>query len=156
MKGPGADLYAELRSIAEALDRIGVAYALVGGLAVSIYTVPRATEDIDVMLAREDRARAIEALRPLGFTPAGRPMPAAGGRLEIQRLTKIDGKDLLPLDLLIPLDRELIALLENVTSVELERHRITVLDRRGLRVLKRLRGSALDRADLEALGPEAP
>ncbi len=28
--------------------------------------------------------------------------------------------------------------------------------RRGLRALKRLRGSALDRADLEALGPEDP
>ncbi len=150
------DLYAELRSITEALDRAGVAYALVGGLAVSIYTVPRATEDIDVMLAREDLARAIEALRPLGFTPAGRPMPAAGGRLEIQRLTKIEGTDLLPLDLLVPLGRDLIALLDDRTTMDLGDRPISVVGRRGLRTLKLLRGSARDRADLEALGPETP
>ena len=47
------DLYVELRRIAEALDAAGVAYALAGGLAVSIYTTPRATEDIDLLIRRE-------------------------------------------------------------------------------------------------------
>jgi hypothetical protein len=150
------DLYAELRSITEALDRAGVAYALVGGLAVSMYTVPRATEDIDVMLAQHDLARAIDTLRPLGFTIAGRPMSAAGGRLEIQRLTKIEGTDLLPLDLLVPLGRDLIALLDDRTTMDLGDRPISVVGRRGLRTLKLLRGSARDRADLEALGPETP
>ena len=44
------DLYAELRRIVAALDAAGVPYALAGGLAVSIYTTPRATEAIDLLM----------------------------------------------------------------------------------------------------------
>jgi hypothetical protein len=39
-------------------------------------------------------------------------------------------------------------------TVVLEGHPIWVVGLGALRTLKRLRGSALDRADLEALGPE--
>lgn len=148
------DLYAELRRIVEALDAAGIAYALAGGLAVSIHTTPRATEDIDILIARADLDRIVQALQPTGFRPAGRPMQVAAGRLEIQRLTKIDGADLLPLDLLIPTDPALAALLTDRASLALEGHPVWVVGLGALRTLKRLRGSALDRADLEALGPE--
>jgi len=148
------DLYAELRRIVEALDAAGIAYALAGGLAVSIHTTPRATEDIDILIARADLDRIVQALQPTGFRPAGRPMQVAAGRLEIQRLTKIDGADLLPLDLLMPNDPALAALLTDRTSLTLEGHPVWVVGLDALRTLKRLRGSALDRADLEALGPE--
>ena len=148
------DLYAELRRIVEALDAAGIAYALAGGLAVSIHTTPRATEDIDILIARADLDPVVRALQPAGFRPAGRPMQVAAGRLEIQRLTKIDGADLLPLDLLMPNDPALAALLTDRTSLTLEGHPVWVVGLGALRTLKRLRGSALDRADLEALGPE--
>ena len=39
------DLYVELRRIAEALDAAGVAYALAGGLAVSISLAPLSARD---------------------------------------------------------------------------------------------------------------
>jgi hypothetical protein len=81
-------------------------------------------------------------------------MPVAGGRLEIQRLTKIEGTDLLPLDLLIPTDPALTALISDRASLTLEGQQVQVIGLAALRTLKRLRGSALDRADLEALGPE--
>lgn len=148
------DLYRELRRIVETLDAAGIAYALAGGLAVSIYTAPRATEDIDILIARADLDRAVGALQPTGFRPAGRPMPVAGGRLEIQRLTKIDGADLLPLDLLMAVDPTLAALLTDRVSLALEGRPVWVVGLGALRTLKQLRGSALDRADLEALGPE--
>ena len=148
------DLYAELRRIVEALDAAGIAYALAGGLAVSIHTAPRATEDIDILIARADLDPVVRALQPAGFRPAGRPMQVAAGRLEIQRLTKINGADLLPLDLLMPNDPALAALLTDRTSLTLEGHPMWVVGLGALRTLKRLRGSALDRADLEALGPE--
>ena len=148
------DLYAELRRIVEALDAAGIPYALAGGLAVSIYTTPRATEDIDLLITRSDLERVVHSLQPAGFRPAGRPMPVAGGRLEIQRLTKVDGTDLLPLDLLIPTDPALTALIADRASLSLEGRPVQVIGLAALRTLKRLRGSALDRADLEALGPE--
>ena len=148
------DLYAELRQIAEALDEAGITYAVVGGLAVSIYTTPRATEDIDLLVAHPDVARAAATLTAHGFRAAGRPMRLVQGRLEIQRLTKIDGADLLPVDLISPLSTELAALLEDRHTVDLAGRPLSIIGVAGLRTLKRLRGSTVDRADLEALGEE--
>ena len=51
------DLHAELRGIVKALNATEIPYALVGGLAVSIYAQPRATEDVDLLVAREHLAR---------------------------------------------------------------------------------------------------
>jgi hypothetical protein len=150
------DLTRELRDIASALDATGAMYALAGGLAVSMYAAPRATQDIDLLLAVSDVDRATVALQPLGFRLAGRPMRVAGGRMDIQRLIKIDGADLLPLDLLLPMDAELAEVLADRTQVPWEGTRLWVVTLPGLRRLKRLRGSAQDRADLEALGPESP
>ena len=149
------DLQAELRGIVHALDAAGIAYALVGGLAVSIYATPRATEDVDILLARGDLSRAVERLAPLSFRRAGAPMSVAGGRLEIQRLIKIEGTDLVPLDLLVPNDAGLAALLMDRQSIEWQEGRLSIVSLAGLRALKRLRGSSQDRADLEALGPES-
>jgi len=148
------DLFAELRRVIEALDAAGVPYALVGGLAVSIYATPRATEDIDLLIAPDDLPKTTAALQGIGFRSAGRPMRVAAGRLEIQRLTRIDGADLLPLDLLMPLDPELARAVSDRTAPTLEGRRLSVIGLAGLRALKRLRGSTQDRADLEALGEE--
>jgi len=148
------DLSFELRRIVEALDHAEVAYALVGGLAVSIYTAPRATEDIDLFLTRDNLPRAVAALLPLGFRLAGDPMRVALGRLEIQRLIKIEGRDLLPVDLLVPVDPALAALAQDSVSMPWEGRHIVVVGLASLRTLKRLRGSTQDRADLEALGPD--
>ena len=150
------DLTRELRAIVTAFDAAGVAYALAGGLAVSIYAAPRATQDIDVLIAIPDLDRAISAVRDLGFRVAGRPMSVAGGRMEIQRLIKIEGADLLPLDLLAPFDRELTDILAARAEISWEETRLSIVTLAGLRRLKRLRGSAQDRADLEALGPDSP
>src|SRR5207244_2377054 len=122
----------------------------------SIYAVPRATQDIDLLLAVSDLERAMASVHDLGFHVAGRPMGVAGGRMEIQRLIKIEGTDVLPLDLLLPLDAELAEILAARTEVTWEGTRLWIVTLPGLRTLKRLRGSAQDRADLEALGPESP
>jgi len=149
------DLSAELRRIVEGLDRAGVPYAVAGGVAVSIYTRPRATEDIDLLLGPGDLERAIDVLTVLGFETAGQPMRVAGGALEIQRLIKIEAADLLPLDLLLPRDPSLRPLLADRAEVSWEGGTLSIVGLPALRTLKRLRGSAQDRADLEALGPEA-
>lgn len=149
------DLHDELRGIVKALNAAGIPYALVGGLAVSIYAQPRATEDVDLLLAREDLARAVERLESLGFRQAGKPMSVAGGRLDIQRLIKIDGTDLVPVDLLVPNEPALASLLADRNAIAWEGERLSIVSLSGLRILKRLRGSAQDMADLEALGPES-
>jgi hypothetical protein len=149
------DLHAELRGIVKALNAAEIPYALVGGLAVSIYAVPRATEDVDLLLARENLARTVERLQALGFHRAGEPMSVAAGRLDIQRLIKIEGTDLVPVDLLVPNDPALAALLADRNAIAWEEERLSIVSLAGLRILKQLRGSAQDVADLEALGPES-
>jgi hypothetical protein len=148
------DLHTELQRIVAALDAAGIPYAVVGGLAVSIYTTPRATQDIDLLVNHAAFEAAARALAPLGFRLAGRPMRLAEGRLEVQRLTKIDGEDILPVDLLAALDPALIPLLEDRSRLDPEGRPLWVIGLAALRTLKRLRNSALDRADLDALGPE--
>ena len=149
------DLTLELRAIVVALEGAGVAYALAGGLAVSIYATPRATQDIDLLIAVSDVERTVAAVRDLGFRVAAPAMRVASGRMEIQRLIKIDGTDVLPLDLLLPRDSELAGILAERTHVTWEGTALWIVTLPGLRGLKRLRDSAQDRADLEALGPES-
>jgi len=150
------DLYEELRSIAVALDSAGISYALVGGLAVSIYATPRATEDIDILISSGDIERAIAALAPLGFRAPGAAFAVAGGRLRIARLLKFEGEDLLPVDLLVPVDPALVPLLSDRVIRDLGGRPVAVVGLRSLRALKRLRRSPQDVADLEALGPDEP
>ena len=59
-----------LRQTARALDERGLAWALVGGLAVSVRAEPRFTRDIDVAIAAPDDAEAeqvVAAFQALGF-----------------------------------------------------------------------------------------
>lgn len=59
-----------LRQLIEVFDGLGVPYALMGGLAVRIYGIPRATYDIDFTLtiARESLPSMYKALESHGFT----------------------------------------------------------------------------------------
>ena len=121
---------------------------------MSIYATPRATQDIDILVSVTDLDRAVAALHDLDFRMAGRPMAVADGRLEIQRLIKIDGSDLLPLDLLLARDPELTSVLTERREIAWEGTRLSIVTVDGLRRLKRLWNSPQVRADLEALGPD--
>jgi hypothetical protein len=144
-------LDAELRWIVESLDRARVSYALAGGLAVSIYTVPRATEDIDLFVARPSRERAGALIIARGFQRAGPPSPAAGGRLEIERFIKVDGTDVLPVDLITPIDAALAELVSDRIRVKWGDGELCLAGPASLRALCHLRGNVADRAELETL-----
>lgn len=63
-------LRAILREVSSALEQAGVAHALVGGLAMAAHGFPRATKDLDFMLAHLDARAADDVLRRLGFEAA--------------------------------------------------------------------------------------
>jgi hypothetical protein len=144
----------ELRQVVDALEAGGIPYAIAGGVAVSIYTTPRATEDIDLLISATDLDRALGTLQPLEFRRGGPPMSVAQGKLRIQRLTKIAGSDLLPIDLLLAGSPQLEEVLRARQQLDWGGKRLWIVSIEGLRALKRLRGSPQDLADLEALGPE--
>jgi hypothetical protein len=68
-----ADKTAAIVDLATALDSIGAAYALIGGVAVGIHTgVPRATLDTDVgIVSTIERASVVAALTAVGFRLVG-------------------------------------------------------------------------------------
>ncbi len=61
-------LTAFLRSVVEILDEAGVRYMLTSSLASAYYAVPRATQDIDVVIEAEERGiqRVVQGLRDAG------------------------------------------------------------------------------------------
>ncbi len=64
------DLPRALRACVALLERMGLPYAVMGGLAVRVYGIPRATYDIDITVAieRDRLAELYEALTALGYT----------------------------------------------------------------------------------------
>jgi hypothetical protein len=74
-----SELDRALLEAVEALDGLRLRYAVVGGLAVSTWTAPRATQDVDLYAELPDAARpALErALRERGFD-----VPAMEAELE--------------------------------------------------------------------------
>ena len=146
------DLLEELKNLAQKLDQKGIDYALCGGLAIAIYAKPRATLDIDIMVAPDFLSEAKAMALELGFAMSAMPMEFKGGAVKIHRLTKID-KDLgehLVLDLLI-VTPETRKAWDERRIIEWEGGSLKVVSPQGLILLKSLRGSGQDQDDIEYL-----
>lgn len=61
------DFKTVLRHLTASFDERGVRYALIGGLALSIWGVPRGTVDIDFLVNREDLPKVYEIMNALGY-----------------------------------------------------------------------------------------
>ncbi len=97
-----SDLQAALRDAARHLDGLGVAWALVGGLAVSARATPRTTRDVDVAVvaAGDEEAEALTfRLGALGYRSVAVVEQLRTGRMATARL-RVPGTTGLLLDLL--------------------------------------------------------
>jgi len=54
----------QVRAILQTLNAEHIRYAIIGAVALSHYSVPRATQDIDVLVLREDAPRVQRLFRP--------------------------------------------------------------------------------------------
>lgn len=64
------DLHESLHRVAQHLDALGIAYALIGGLALAEHGYPRLTEDIDLVLTPAGLARFARDFVGRGYRPA--------------------------------------------------------------------------------------
>ena len=145
----GLDLYDELHRVGRALDEGGVAWALVGGLALAIHGAPRATTDIDLLVRPEDVDRALELVRPLGFRLQAGAMQFPDG-MRIRRVTKLSDGDALTLDLLL-VDEPLAEVWASRMPVETELGTLQVIGREALIRMKIWSGRPRDLADVARL-----
>ena len=143
----------ELYAITAALEAAGVAYAVCGGIAVTAYGAPRATQDIDIVIKRDDLVAALQVIVPLGFRlPAG-PMVFGEGtpnERHVQRVNKIEGSEHMVLDLLLA-EAAYSQVLDDRVTVQLPRGPLSLVSRQTLLKMKRMAGRPKDLIDIERL-----
>jgi len=148
------DLIAELEIVIGAMESAAVPYAVCGGLALGILGYPRATMDIDLLIAPADVASASAAVTQAGFDIPARQMIfglSTGRRREVLRLSKLDPDgSLLTVDLLLA-GEELIGVFQTRMTVPWRGRMIAVVTREGLATMKRIAGRPRDLADLATL-----
>lgn len=143
-------LYDELRCALAALDQAGVDYALVGGLAVAVWGVPRATKDIDLLILPESLARAMAAVRTCGFTLEALPMEFKDGTT-LHRVNKVDRDgNLMTVDFML-VDRTLAPAWESRTRLPFGGEHVVVISREALISMKALAARPQDIADIQNL-----
>jgi hypothetical protein len=76
-----------LTRIAKKLDELGVPYALAGGMALFLHGHRRFTEDVDILVAKDDLGRIHESLEGRGFV---RPFSASKNLRDAQTGVRIE------------------------------------------------------------------
>ncbi len=143
------DFFVELKSLTDALNANSVPYALCGGVALAIHGVPRATQDIDLLVLPADLDRFREVARQCGFTLESFPMDFASG-ITIQRLTKLIQGQPLMLDILL-VGPSLQGAWEGRQAAEIEAGQVVVVSREDLISLKLAAGRPQDLVDVQRL-----
>ncbi len=148
------DLYEELYALTTGFDAASIPYAVCGGMAVAIHGHPRFTQDIDLLIHPADEQRALAVAANNKFTLEGGRLPMGDGeksKWEIVRVSKVVGRQILTLDLMLVAEEVQLAW-DDRAIVEFSGHRLSVVSRSGLKLLKQLAGRRKDLDDLEQLG----
>ena len=98
------NLQEEFLVLIDALSQDGVEYGVCGGIALAIHGFPRFTKDIDVLVRPQDLDRIVAVAATRGFIVAANPLRFDIGtpkEREVRRISKIDGEDVMTLDLLL-------------------------------------------------------
>jgi len=142
-------LYEELRAIVQILNEADIPHALVGGLAYSLWVETRATEDIDLLIMREDWDRIPEMLEPLGYLSLAAPMDFSN--VSIRRLTKIEERSALVVDFLLADSEPLKEGIARARKIEYMGRVFSVASPETIILLKEGRMSSKDKNDIEGL-----
>ena len=143
------DLFQEFAALTQALETAGVEYAVVGGLAVAIWGVPRATQDIDLLVPAGALDGALVVARQCGFSIEALPMSFHDGT-EIRRVSKPGAGTMLTLDLLL-VTRNLEPAWQSRLRVPVEGGELWVVGREALIQMKIAAGRPQDLADAQRL-----
>ena len=143
------NLFDELMALVAELDAAGVEYALIGGLAVAVWGVPRATKDIDLLVLPDAVERAKAAAARLGFVLAAGPLRFRDG-VSIERVSRVREGALLTVDFMLVSDG-LGAAWASRTQLQAAKRSLTVVSRDALIAMKLAAARPQDIADVEKL-----
>jgi hypothetical protein len=142
-------LFEELMALVAALEEDGVAYGLVGGLAVAVWGAPRATKDIDLLVRPEQLERALAVASRLEFDLRAQPMTFRDG-MRLQRVSRARGRELLTLDFIL-VDDNLESAWQSRVKLKSGERDLWVISRDALIAMKAAAARPQDIADIEKL-----
>jgi hypothetical protein len=146
-------LIPELKELASSFEDAGIDFALCGGLAMAAHGFVRATLDIDFLIREESLIDAYRVAGEKGFDIRGLDISFKERAVEIRRISKIIGEDVLSLDLLI-VTPQVEDIWTNRILLDFFGHKLPVVSRDGLIKMKTLAGRPQDLADIERLENE--
>ena len=153
-----------IEDVLDALNREGVRYLVVGGVAVVLHGHLRSTADLDlvIQLSEENASRAVKALGALGYRPR---VPVSIEQFAKEEIRKGWIKDkgltvfslwhpqrpLIEVDLFVAEPFDFDEAYQRALEIELNHTSITVVSLKDLLALKRSANRPQDIADIEAL-----
>lgn len=146
----------ELLTLTRALEQQQIAYAVCGGLAVTIHGRPRLTVDIDIVVPKAFMDKAIELAASVGFdmNEGWVPLPKNDVGIDrLCRLTKVEGEEFLTLDLL-EADSDTNRLFASREKISLGDHEIMVMSKDAIIEMKSRSARTKDVLDIEMLQDE--
>src|SRR5437867_1660069 len=129
----------ELSALASAFDNARIDYALCGGLAMAAHGFVRATLDIDFLILPESLDKAYEVAGKRGFDIRGLDISFKERAVEIRRISKVLGDDILSLDLML-VTPSVEDVWETREKLDFLDKKLSVVSREGLIKLKTLAG----------------
>ena len=146
------NVFEEFKRLVLELEKQGVRYALVGGVAMAFYTEPRFTRDIDLLVDSDDLNKVKDILEIYGYFESASPWTFRNVAIELRRFLKVvNEQDEMIIDILVAKDEEVRLIIQNAVEAESEEGRVMVANKKDLVRLKRSRDSKQDQADIEKL-----
>jgi len=144
-------LYDEFFALIPYLNKTGVRYAVIGGIALAFHGRPRFTRDIDILVHPEDIDLARIAFARLDYRETAAPWTFRNTTLTLHRFLKTLGEEDVMVDILLantPEDQQVIA---RAVSASAQAGPVRVACRDDLIRLKAARNSSQDQVDIEGL-----
>ncbi|HTK27782.1 MAG TPA: hypothetical protein VL327_14555 [Pyrinomonadaceae bacterium] len=149
-----AKLVDELKELVSAFESNGIEYALCGGLAMAAHGFVRATMDIDILIPEESLEKAYQVGAEKGFDIRGLDISFKERAVEIRRISKVVGEDVISLDLLL-VTPQVEEIWKTREKIDFLGDKLSIVSRDGLISMKRLAGRPQDLVDIERLENEA-
>lgn len=145
------NLYDEFFSIMSFFNKLGIRYAVVGGIALAFHGKPRFTRDIDILIHQDDMDLLLMVMDRSGYQETAEPWTFPNTALTLRRFLKVEGEDEMMMDVLLAGADEHFRIIENAVSAESSIGMIPVAAKRDIIRMKRFRDSDQDRVDISEL-----
>lgn len=145
------NLYDEFFALIPYLQKLGVRYAVVGGIAMGFHARPRFTRDIDILVHPDDLALVRLAFERLGYRESAEPWTFRKTGLTLHRFLKLAGGDEMMVDILLANSSAHQKMIDRAVTADSAAGPVLVAQRQDLIRMKRARNSDQDRVDIKGL-----